>query len=116
MSYLVCDAPTDRVQGPEQWLGRTSATLAACRNDTARHAIATNRHPGWGVGGEQPPCFSFSLPSLLFAERGQQGGFESFYFSWGFGGGAPIAFPYPGQLLEMILAHRMDDICEKMKA
>ena len=48
--------------------------------------------PGWGGGGgEQPPCFSFSLPALLFAEREQQGGFESFLFSRGFGGEAPIA-------------------------
>ena len=30
----------------------------------SRHAIATNRHPGWGFGGEQPPCCSFSLPAL----------------------------------------------------
>ena len=41
---LVCDAPTDRVQGPEQWVRRgVSRTVVP---------IATNRRPGWGRGGE----------------------------------------------------------------
>ena len=54
-----------------------------------RHAIATNRHPGWGLGGECPHSSSFFLPSLLFAERGQQGGFESFYSQGGLGAEPP---------------------------
>ena len=88
-------------------------------------------HCSWlGVWGRIAPV----LPALLLAERGQQGGFESLLFSRGFGGGAPIAsfFPAipvvrgtrttgmglnlcncPGSEFEMILAHRMDDICEK---
>ena len=52
--------------------------------------------PGWGFGGEQPPCFIFFLPALLFAEREQQGGLNLFLFSRGFGGEAPITFPCPG--------------------
>ena len=48
--------------------------------------------PGWGYGGEQPPCCSFSLPALLFAERGQQGGFESFFIFKGVWGQSPHAF------------------------
>ena len=67
----MCGEPkTDRVQGHCSWLG---------------------------VWGRIAPILSF-FPSLLFAERGQQGGFESFIFIFmGFGGGAPIAFLYPAQ-------------------
>ena len=45
--------------------------------------------PGWGFGGEQPPFLPFFLPSLLFAERGQRGGLESFYFHGGLGAKPP---------------------------
>ena len=49
-----------------------------------------NSVPGWGLGANSPHAF-FSLPSLLFAERGQQGGFESFifYFQGGLGAEPP---------------------------
>ena len=43
--------------------------------------------PAGGVGASSPQSF----PSLLFAERLQQGGVGVFLFSRGFGGEAPIA-------------------------
>ena len=65
---LVCDVPTDGVQGHCSWLG------------------------AWGR-------IAPILPSLLFAERGQQGGKNPlFLFSRGFGGEVPIAsFFVPAQ-------------------
>ena len=54
---------------------RTSAALAVCRNDTAEPSRHCDQPTSWlGVWGRIAPI----LPSLLFAERGQQGGFESF--------------------------------------
>ena len=49
VSYLVCDAPTDRVQGPEQWVRRGVSRAVV--------PIATNRHSGWGFGGGAPIAF-----------------------------------------------------------
>ena len=47
--------------------------------------------PQLGVWGRIAPILAFFLPSLLFAERGQQGGFESlfFYFYGGLGAEPP---------------------------
>ena len=94
-SCPTCDAPTDRVQGPEQWVRRGFAVVP----------IATNRHPGWGVGANSPHSFLFSFPLCCSRNADNREGLNLlFLFSRGYGGGAPIAFLCPGQLKEFVTA------------
>ena len=45
VSCLTCGEPTHGVWGQEQWVRRGIISRAVV-------PIATNRHPGWGFGGE----------------------------------------------------------------